>query len=1237
MTNERRKDRKPVFFPGLFEHPQLLTALERSGFSRRNFLRVMTAGAAACAVGTPACTQPNGSGESGGFGDAPRYQPQTPFALSHQSVLSEDYFEVTNHKIDVDNGDKVVAYTRSNGDTEAVVLQDGVVKLVYRDASQAGGWMVFALPDAIDVTDMVAAVGQPNTGDPYLQISYVTKDSPDTLVVAMQSASPIGASGPTFQTKTVAWDKKAGALAITMGATFNLHGYEPLVSAMIPGSEGDDASDAKVCWAFSGWKKSGVLTGFSFNTWNGDQSWSVVLMPSIYTNVDHGGFVLSIAKANGSLEMWGTTEGIDGGPMKLMNLPQAFPPQDPSGFRTVVSDIVGLFWLKFSDPLALPAALVWTQHQDPLEGGLIGHPLLWLVTPTGSVGNEGWVWTNLAVPTDQDTQFDIPVTTALTPRKTVGNGYLLNVFVSWGGTLRVVRQIEQGGATDIQTPVFTPLIPLQPEVRTMSSQAAPSPGNELILVGADGTLQTLEKDAANGAWTDAVIQLPASELQELSSYRVTLTLADTAWGAPVASQDVVITASTPALAIIEGPSPKTVRLSNVPVTATTDANGEVLLALVAEGLSAPTLTITSAGLPTPATVHPSEPINTYMQGQGTLNFLPAMSGDTLAHAKTPDGQTVAPGAADAGAARDAASKMKQAADLGVQGSLLGAVASTIGRLDGTRPVSVELLGSSIDHWAHDVLHAVKKGAAAVKDTTIDVERKIVSIAVDVEGWTDNIVQVAVHSIEDAAHVLHSVLNQLKADIVAAVKWLRALVASLLQDSALVATEFSALIRQACDFVGDDADKLKAVVDAWFVGKEEQIQNAFDAVRKGYPDNATLGTIGDFNPAQLVGATRTPPVASDDDAPQPHGDWFLNKVKHAIYGQLDTPQFTGISFDKLQLNVLEACSSHIDDFASAAQGFWSFIKTAVTHPSEFPSLAVHGFLEEVSKLIQAALKLLNAAVDALFAMIAALSKAIPDMLSTKIGKAGIVGKLLSLAGLGDFQIGTVAMMVFAFPTTLAYKIANGPDTRPFSYVMGAQGRPGADPDTDRALQITAASVMGVWAGLDAVGNGLKAVGGEGVPMLTPAVDLAGPLLVGALAPPFVKDGLPDWRLNQNTAQDTLGLVSWLFDLIPAYGSAQVMYAEHSQSVDVKAQTEDGTFWLQTMCGVMSLVAGVSAASSDPDANGKDYAVPILLNVPNIVACFYSKALIETSEGASAVLGVGFSLFGGVAGAVEYGSD
>jgi hypothetical protein len=40
---------------------------------------------------------------------------------------------VVNHSIDTSKDNKVFAYTRADGQVEAVVLQDGVVKQIFRD------------------------------------------------------------------------------------------------------------------------------------------------------------------------------------------------------------------------------------------------------------------------------------------------------------------------------------------------------------------------------------------------------------------------------------------------------------------------------------------------------------------------------------------------------------------------------------------------------------------------------------------------------------------------------------------------------------------------------------------------------------------------------------------------------------------------------------------------------------------------------------------------------------------------------------------------------------------------------------------------------------------------------------------------------------------------------------------------------------------------------------------------
>lgn len=100
----------------------------------------------------------------------------------------------------------------TDNQVEAIVLQDGIVKQLYRDPTQPGGWGVYALPDAEGVTDMVAGATTPTLTKPYLMVCYVKASHPDQLVVATQPITAAGAKGPTFTMKTVPWHAQATSL-----------------------------------------------------------------------------------------------------------------------------------------------------------------------------------------------------------------------------------------------------------------------------------------------------------------------------------------------------------------------------------------------------------------------------------------------------------------------------------------------------------------------------------------------------------------------------------------------------------------------------------------------------------------------------------------------------------------------------------------------------------------------------------------------------------------------------------------------------------------------------------------------------------------------------------------------------------------------------------------------------------------------------------------------------------------
>ena len=903
-----------------------------STVTRRGFLGTLAAVAVGtmtgCSMGGATDLQEIGGGTArrpskpAPGGDNAPYAPTQPYQLSSTCELSEDYFLVQNHLIDPAK-DTVVAYSRSDGLVEAIVLQDGVVKQIYRDPTQAGGWKVLALPDTQNVTSMAAAVSDPYN-DPKrasLQVYYTSSAQPDLLTIASQPIIlPTGGAAPTFSTETVPWSHSAGPLQVTLNAD-----NTPLVAAMVS-STAVGKPDARMYYCtdcrsavqpdggLPSWTSSGYLTGFEYfitpNSANFAKAggltvgWSaVVAQPNLgggivpWMTLYLPSFAYSQDSANPVARVWAAT--LMGGRLGATSV-KDWRSLGALGNRAAVTKPTSGYVasIEFATVLGStfePTLLVRIVDQI---GSKVGQRLTIL---TRNDQHNTWTWTELPLPDPTSTSVSLATATRPVPTGETGKGVhsFLDVFLVSGTTLSVIRQAPTGDAVkDGIMPSYTPVLPLQDQVALMTSQPGVSTGNELMLVGSDGTLQSLEKDPVAGSWTDTVVHLPADEMQQDSAYRVTLTLADAAWNMPVAGQELKITASTPAVATIEGPSPRTVVLGADTVTVTTGSDGQATLALLATGLSAPTLTITGTGLPAPVTVYPSGGINAYMQGVGSLNYLQPMTADTLTRAKTPDGQTVAPGATDAGAASEAVTNMKQAADWAAAGVSSGRISSTVRRHDHVPArrrgkVGTQDPGGVLDHWAQDALHAIKKGAVAVKTITKDAEHKAFVFATDVADWADREITIAVQGIEDAAHVLHAVFNKLKADIWHAVKWLEAEVIGVFRSAKALSDKFETWIGKFTTFAAASLASDQTKVTNWLKGEQQWITTEMTTLAGRFSPKTTLSSMA-ANPPGLR-ATRDRarprprtgpggPAGASDDAPQPpHGDWFYRKIKHERRG------------------------------------------------------------------------------------------------------------------------------------------------------------------------------------------------------------------------------------------------------------------------------------------------------------------------------------------------------------------
>ena len=836
----------------------------------------------------------------------------------------------------------------------------------------------------------------------------------------------------------------------------------------------------------------------------------------------------------------------------------------------------------------------------------------------------------------------------------------MDVFIALAGTLHVLRQVEQDPISDARHPTYTPMIPLQPGVATMTSQPAVSTGNELIVVGTpvapatDHTLQTLEKDPASGRWTDTVVHLPATDVQENSSYRVTLTLTDTAWNAGVGGQDLTITASSPAVAAIEGPSPRTVLLGADPVTVSTDHDGEVVLALLADGLSAPTLTVLNADLEDsqkPLHVCPSAPVNTYMTGVDKLNYLDPMSQGTLANATTPTGDKVSPGATGD---KDTVDAMQQAARVGANAPQSGVLSSTIGHPDGNRVrhhshnrahnhdqppnLTAQQLTSEISSWMHDALHAIKKGALAVERVAVDIGTGVATLAADAKQWTDGAITFTIKGIEDAAHVLHAALNKLAGEIVHAVKWLEAEVMGLLRDAKNVAKHFNDWLAGCADFIQTQAQTQENNLLTWLTNEQDNVDRKFRDWAKSFGAGASLQDLAD-NKVKLGTAQRRRlqpkprPALSDASDPDqhPHKRWFLQKAKHDLLGNnLKMPEING--FGTSIANFAVSVEQAFGDFLAGFKELWGFFKTMIRHPNEVATLGLQKLLGFVADMVNGVFELVRAVVKAMLDLFAALAGAIPRMLTdTTLGNLPLLGPLLKLVGLDGVTMAWVASIIFAFPATLVYKIEHGGSTHPFAYLDPKSSQLLGDAESD--MHNIGAAVLGVWTEFDVVAAAYTASKSD-PPTLFAAIDIAAPLIITGLTAPDLEDNEPLWQAPfAGGGPDSLAFFSWLLGAVPSLVAAGGLYVDH-YIPDKKAQAKpkDSLVWMQTAAATFSMVLGLLATSQESTPSGTDYALAVFDNLAGLCAAGLTDTIVEDSEGLSAVIVMAITEFSGLAASV-----
>ena len=1204
--------------------------------SRRGFLGISGLGVAAAlgvSAETATANQHPKRSSAGGLKTASTDSGyHLPFGLDASCVLSEDHFLVKIKKIDPTK-DKVVAYSRSDGELEALLLEDGTITQVYRDPAAAGGWN--SRPIAFGATDMVAGVADNKQGYPTLHVFY--RASSGAVQHLIEDRSDGISSARFTPVDDAKWGVEAkGPLQITNDLYRNL-----LVFCITPASS-QNATDSKLGFTWTGWglpggqTQSGILTGFGLYQAHGSlTTGSAAISYSASAFFNNPGLVLYIPSATGvqiykflpdfKTEHLAVNAKVD----KFAVQPPSFGPPFAPEYVAVES----VDYLFSPNVNFLPTAIVRGTNQE-LYALTIDYlkqtPYLQQLQLPKDVKREPGKW-------DWE-----PSNLNLGENNYLKTNTLLNLFMVSGSTLSVVRQVDLNNANKNSiTPVYNPALPLQSGGAAVSSQTRASAADELIVVDDDGNLEVMTKRADSG-WTANQIHLPDTEPAQVSTYRVQLTLADN-WGARVPGKQLQVTASTPTIALLNGQG---VTLSSTPMTFTTDRAGQVTIPIVADGLSAPTLTVSGGSLGTPATVSPSSPVNDYMTGTVTLNYLPLVAGNTLAGATTPAGATVFPHAKqDSDIAAQAAAVLAAAAAAGANHTVSGQVAPaaqaeglngigahrhaarmprdtvTLGSRSALSVATFEVDGIelSFSDLTHDALYAIKKGAAKVSEIAVtwdtNLKRWVSTITADFDAWSHQVLSVTIQGLDDAAHIFHGVANKLGAVLTDVIDWLKAHVLKLLADTVTLAARYDGWLLQMSEELSRLTQKAKSGSDRWIPAQEDEIRKALDKLK------SQLGS-------KSVSSFSQPPkvTTNADPGPQPqqptsaNASWLLEKVGQSGVALAATPSVDD-ALNTLIKQAEDSIASVGQDFVKAANKFRDTLAGLVSNPRNFGNAGIDDVIDALGDMIAAGFDTAEAVVDVVLNLGLVAISAFQSILRTPVSAPPLLGPLLKAAGMSSPPtIGGLVTLLVAFPTVLGYKLGHfDADAVPFKNAKTSSVLQVADTADDLSYVTFAATSF--WALMDTIAAS-TAFNGDEPPAYFAWVDIVAPAVISALTVPAHDDGLPfSSTINLDDDADVLTAVSWATGAAPGVltGIAYYVGAKYGQ-VSGDAAT-DSCLFLTSLSGLFAASLGVAAAldtSSNPEDAAEPAVLAVLANVAPILAWGLTNEIVTSTEGISALL-------------------
>lgn len=826
-------------------------------------------------------------------------------------------------------------------------------------------------------------------------------------------------------------------------------------------------------------------------------------------------------------------------------------------------------------------------------------------------------------------------------------------------------------------PSWAPMIPLDSGLQALFTDSSLLDVNAFFAIDTESVLWHYVQDAATQHWVAAKAQTPGVESYRVPQYRTDLTIIDEN-GSPAANVAFSVTASIPG-AVLHGGLLYPIG-PTTPLAVTTNPLGRATLSSIASGLSAPSLTVSLAGVDLLAGINPASEVHGFLSGQNSsLNegsasaFEKPFDGPTI-QAGTVGGTPIAPATQDGQSglalANTASGGIQQLFQVKVPGNtvtppsadVIGFAVDMSDRLNpkltlfhseeeyqlyrsGDAGMPQAAFDSdwwdSVKDFFGDVWHGIKQGVIAVTKFVVHIADKVIDLAVQVYDEVKNIVGAAINGIEDIVAAIHGIFAWIGAELERLVDWLKMLFdwGDIMNTSSALQSALGRVFPYVQDVITQKAEPLVA---GFFSKLEGQVTASFDAAAASYRQSGaalpSLVPSGSSRYAPAVGLSlgaSTGTMALADFKRwegSVHNNWLIEKLEALLGLQPSLPVVDALAGDFA--NLTADFDTVADDFLDALENFASFFTTALSDPKDLSTIGVADLIEAAKDVALAVLTFLDGIIESLLALMATAVGAAGNVVTAPLDIPFFTSMFDEIASLfdveaPDFSVSGLFCTAIAIPITILYKIANGSSTQPFpggtlptaDALHASLASDALGSAASLGIQYTAAGIASLWALMD---TGLDCVPTCEL-MVFQILDLVAPSLLTVFTWP---GGIPFEAPPFETSEDKASFANWIIGICPVIIGIATLSAgkiKWSETSNVPRYIDPAGKILLTAFGTINLVSGIVAASLG--ANGGNIAGDIVGPLPVLCQFLRLDSLQESSEGLTLAIKLVIDFFAG----------